>query len=110
MPGTDEAPRWIVPVRRPESDASSSSALARLASACAARGREDLACLGQAAATSAALDEPLARCGLEQAEMLAGARLPDPDRPRGRRDAAAPSDLDEQAHPRRVPELPEDTR
>src|SRR5205814_8046478 len=66
---------------------------------------QDPARLGQAAAATVALDEALARGGLEQPQMLARAGLADADRLRGRREAPAPLDLDQQAHAVRVPEL-----
>ena len=74
--------------------------------------RERLACvrgehapgLGQPAAAAVSLDEPLAGGGLEKAQVLARARLPDPDRARGGRDASLPLELDEQPQARRVPE------
>ena len=68
-------------------------------------GGEDLPGLGQVTAAAAAFDESLSGCGLEQAEMLARARLADPDRGGRGRDAALALDLDQQAHASRVPEL-----
>src|SRR5439155_22112812 len=63
--------------------------------------REDTSRVGQAAAAPGPLDQPLAGGRLEQAQVLAGARLADPDRGRCGGDAALPLDLDEQAHPGR---------
>jgi len=71
---------------------------------------EDVACLRQLAAAAAALDEALPGCGLEQAQVLARARLADPDRSGGGGHAPLALDLDEQAHPRRVPELAQRAR
>ena len=73
-------------------------------------GGEDLPGFGQAAATAGSLDQPLAGGSLEQAQVLARARLADSDRGGSGGDASLPLDLDEQAHPRRVPELAEGAR
>ena len=74
--------------------------------------RERLACvrgehapgLGQLAAAAVSLDEPLAGGGLEQAQVLARARLSDADGPGGGGNASLPLQLDEQAKTRGVPE------
>ena len=68
-----------------------------------ARGKHT-ARLGQAAAATVPLDEPLSSGGLEQAQVLARARLSDPDRPRRSRDASRRLDLDEQPEAGGVPE------
>src|SRR2546430_10437442 len=78
-------------------------------SLCGPRG-EHTTRLGETAAAPGALDELLSCSGLEQAEVLARARLADADRRGSRRDAALPVDLDEQTHPRRVPELSQGAR
>jgi hypothetical protein len=66
--------------------------------------------VGQAAAATGALDEALTGGCLEQAQVLARARLADTDRGRCGGDASLALDLDQQAHSRRVPELAERRR
>ena len=66
-------------------------------------GRERPAGLGEAAATAAALEQSLSGGTLEHAQVLAGRGLGDPDDARRAGDAALAVELDEQAHPIRVP-------
>src|SRR5207302_72140 len=68
-------------------------------------GGQEVSCLGEPAAATAPLYETLSGCRLEQTQVLARARLADPDRGGRGGDASLPLDLDEQAHARRVPEL-----
>ena len=75
-----------------------------------ATGLEDGAGLGQAAPAAVALDEPLAGGGLEQPQVLAGARLADPDRGGRGGDASQALDLDQETHARRVPQLAQSGR
>ena len=63
--------------------------------------------VGQAAAATRALDQPLAGGGLEQSQVLARARLADPDRGCRGGDASLPLDFDQEAHASGVPELAE---
>ena len=65
---------------------------------------EQTARLGQAAAAAISLDEPLSGRCLEQAQVLACRRLPDPYGPRGRRDGSLPLDLDKEAKTGCIPE------
>ena len=65
---------------------------------------EHAAGLGQLAAASVSLDEPLTGGRLEKSQVLAGARLSDPDRARGRGEASLPLKLNEQPQTRGVPE------
>src|SRR5438093_10479952 len=73
-------------------------------------GSEDLPGLGQATARTRSCDEPLAGCSLEEAQMLARTRLADADLCGSGGHALLTADLDEEAHPRGVPELPEGAR
>ncbi len=68
-------------------------------------GRQHVSGLGQAAAAPASLDQPLPGRSLEQTQVLARARLADPDHGRSGGDASLPLDLDQQAHSGGVPEL-----
>src|SRR5205823_13297860 len=68
-------------------------------------GSEHVPGLGEATATTRALDQPLTGGGFEQAQVLARAGLADADRCGRGGDASLPLDLDEKAHPGRVPEL-----
>ena len=70
-------------------------------------GREYATSLGQPAAAPIALDESLSGRRLECAQMLARRGLADSDCLGCRGQAAMPVDLDQQAHPRGVPELRE---
>ena len=65
---------------------------------------EHAAGLGQAAAATVSLHEPLACGSLEQSQVRACARLTDPDRAGRARDAPLPFELDEQAQPGRIPQ------
>jgi len=73
-------------------------------------GGQNLTRLGQATAATRSLDKPLAGRSLEEAQVLARARLANADLRGSGRDASLASDLDEEAHPRGVPELPEGAR
>ena len=66
-------------------------------------GGEDPAGLGEPAPAAVALDEALPAGCLEQAKMLAGARLADPDRTGCSRDASVSLQLDEQPEASGVP-------
>src|SRR5439155_25382212 len=87
---------------------------AELLLACRERGKglrrmrgEHATSLGQPAAAAVPLDESLSGRSLECAHVLAGRGLPDAYRLGCRGKASVPVDLDQQAHPRRVPELRE---
>jgi hypothetical protein len=62
--------------------------------------------LREATATAVSLDEPLPSRRLEETQVLAGGRLADPDRVGRSGDSPLAADLDQEAHPRRIPEKP----
>ena len=65
---------------------------------------EDTPGLGELAAATVALDESLPRRKLEEAHVLAHARLADPDSDGRGRERPLAVDLDQHPHPRRVPQ------